>query len=213
MWSILIPRADRIGPLTSVRQSGGVELVTDRPGSAVAVGSREARDVAHGGPTGVEYGGSRCGLWRWRARPVARRWYARSARWRSAGGTAVVADGERETLKDVADPARAECAPMGAGQPRRPPRMMRVDSQAFGDLTAGPWRFTCVNSRWAGHTPGCVDPDELARLDGALRSPGPPHRAVLIHHPPRPPCTNADCQITSSPRRQGARASSSTRWR
>lgn len=77
-----------------------------------------------------------------------------------------------------------------------PHRMMCVDSQAFGDLTAGPWRFICVNSRWAGHTPGLVTPDELARLDRALRSPGPPHRAVLIHHPPRPPCTNVDCQIT-----------------
>lgn len=76
-----------------------------------------------------------------------------------------------------------------------PHRMSRVDSDAFGDLTAGPWRFIGVNSRWPGHTPGRVTPDEVARLDRALGSPGPPHRAVLIHHPPRPQCTDADCQI------------------
>lgn len=76
-----------------------------------------------------------------------------------------------------------------------PDRMSSVDGDALGDLTVGAWRFVGVDSRWQGRTPGHVTADELTRLDRALGSTGPPHSAVLIHHPPRPPCTDADCQI------------------
>jgi Icc protein len=76
-----------------------------------------------------------------------------------------------------------------------PDRMRQVEPEAFAAHAAGSWRLVPVNSRWPHRTPGQVTAEQLAQLDTALRAPGPPHQAVLIHHPPRPPCTHGDCQI------------------
>jgi Icc protein len=79
-----------------------------------------------------------------------------------------------------------------------PVTMRTVHAEGFDPLDVGSWRLVGVDSRWPTRIPGQVTSDELVHLDRALGVPGPPHCAVLVHHPPHPPCTELDCQIVDS---------------
>lgn len=94
-----------------------------------------------------------------------------------------------------------------------PGRMADVDGDALTAVTVGAWRLVPLDSRWAGRIPGRVTVSALERLDDELEAAGSSPCAVLVHHPPRPPCGHRDCQITDSgplldvlDRRPGVRA-------
>jgi Icc protein len=94
-----------------------------------------------------------------------------------------------------------------------PERMAEVDGDALTSATVGPWRLVTLDSQWPGRTPGRLTAAAVAQLDEELEDAGESPCAVLVHHPPRPPCGHADCQtVDAGPlldvldRRPGVRA-------
>jgi 3',5'-cyclic-AMP phosphodiesterase len=79
-----------------------------------------------------------------------------------------------------------------------PARMAEVDRDALMPTTLGSWRLLTLDSRWPGRTAGRTTAEAIRKVDAELgESDGSPC-AVLVHHPPRPPCDDPDCQITEA---------------
>jgi 3',5'-cyclic-AMP phosphodiesterase len=76
-----------------------------------------------------------------------------------------------------------------------PARMAEVDSDALTSTVVGAWRLVTLDSHWPGRVPGRTTPEAIARLDAELEDAAGAPCAVLVHHPPRPVCDDADCQI------------------
>jgi 3',5'-cyclic-AMP phosphodiesterase len=129
-----------------------------------------------------------------------------AARAQSRGFDAVVItgdvadDGSREAFERVYGLLR----PLGnvlrwvPGNHDAPEQMAEVDSEALTSTVLGTWRLLTLDSRWPGRIAGRTTANDIDRLDAELdESDGFPC-AVLVHHPPRPPCDDPDCQLTDA---------------
>ena len=70
-----------------------------------------------------------------------------------------------------------------------------LDASAPASL--GNWDLVPVNSVWPRHDPGNVAVAELNRVDAVLEQSEADHVLVMLHHPPRSPCSQTVCGLTN----------------
>lgn len=74
--------------------------------------------------------------------------------------------------------------------------MAAVDPEALGAAAVGPWRLVTFDSQWPGHVPGRATPAAVERLVGDIAAGDGAPCALVVHHPPRPPCDHPGCRTT-----------------